>query len=111
MLEDSDGNLWVGATSVGLTRVTPVGDCSTFKQQDGLGNDSPQALLEDRAGQPVGRHQRRRAEPLQPTARFTAYTTAQGLSYNVALSVLEDRQGIDVDGHSCAASTDCAAAS
>ena len=92
VLEDSDGNLWVGAASVGLTRVTPVGACTTFKQQDGLGNDSPQALLEDREGNlwvgTNGGGLSRFAD-----ARFTAFTTAQGLSYDVTLAVLEDRQG------------------
>jgi signal transduction histidine kinase/ligand-binding sensor domain-containing protein/DNA-binding response OmpR family regulator len=92
VLEDSDGNLWVGATGAGLTRVTPVGTCTTFTQQDGLGNDSPQALFEDREGNlwvgTNGGGLSRFAD-----ARFTAYTTAQGLSYDVTLSVLEDRQG------------------
>jgi signal transduction histidine kinase/ligand-binding sensor domain-containing protein/DNA-binding response OmpR family regulator len=92
VLEDSDGNLWVGATSVGLTRVTPAGDCSTFTLQDGLGNDSPQALIEDRQGNVwVGTNGGGLSRFTD--GRFTAYTTAQGLSYNIAFSVLEDRRG------------------
>ena len=92
VLEDRDGNLWVGVTAGGLVRVTKSGACSTFSSQHGLGNDSPQALLEDRDGNVwVGTN----GGGLSRFAdgRFTAYTAALGLSYDIAISVYEDRHG------------------
>jgi signal transduction histidine kinase/ligand-binding sensor domain-containing protein/DNA-binding response OmpR family regulator len=92
VLQDTSGNLWVGLTGRGLTRVTPAGTCSIFSSKDGLGNDSPQALIEDRQGNlwvgTNGGGLSRFAD-----SRFTAYAAAQGLSYDVAFSVLEDRHG------------------
>ena len=90
LLKDAHGNLWVGGN--GLTRVTRDGSCSTFRAEDGLGNDSPLSLLEDREGNLwVGTNGGGLSK--FSDGRFIAYTTAHGLSHNVALSVLEDSRG------------------
>src|SRR5262245_19707885 len=92
ILQDSDGNLWVGANGAGLTRVTPSGQCSTFRSQDGLGNDSPQAFLEDREHNLwVGTNGGGLSQFTD--GRMSAYTAAQGLSYDITFSVQEDRTG------------------
>ncbi len=92
VLQDSDGNVWVGGTGAGLTRLTPNGVCSTFKSKDGLGNDSPQALLEDRQGNLwVGTNGGGLSR--FSDGRFTAFTTAEGLSYEITFAVTEDRRG------------------
>ena len=92
VIKDQHDNLWIGASSGGLTRVTPSGTCSAFTSQDGLRNDSPQALLEDGEGNlwvgTNGGGLSRFAD-----GRVVAYTTAHGLSYNVAFTVLQDRLG------------------
>ena len=92
VIKDFHGNLWLGANGGGLTRITPAGLCSTFDSDDGLRNDSPQALLEDREGNLwVGTNGGGLSR--FGDGRFVAYTTAQGLSSNVAFTVLEDRRG------------------
>jgi signal transduction histidine kinase/ligand-binding sensor domain-containing protein/DNA-binding response OmpR family regulator len=91
-VQDSDGNLWVGGNASGLTRITPSGTCTTFRAQDGLGNDTPQAFAEDRHGNlwvgTNGGGLSRFAD-----GRITPYTPAEGLSYNIAFAVYEDRRG------------------
>ncbi len=92
MIKDADGNLWIGASGGGLTRVTASGSCSSFDSRDGLRNDSPQTLLEDREGNLwVGTNGGGLSR--FGNGRLVAYTATHGLSYNVAFTILEDRRG------------------
>jgi signal transduction histidine kinase/ligand-binding sensor domain-containing protein len=49
ILEDSDGNLWVGTTSHGLSRLSG-GRWTRFTTAEGLSDDDVRSLLEDREG-------------------------------------------------------------
>ena len=50
ILEDSNGNLWVGSNDEGVHKIMPDGTTKSFSTQNGLPNNSVRALCEDRAG-------------------------------------------------------------
>ncbi|WP_294428509.1 adenylate/guanylate cyclase domain-containing protein [uncultured Treponema sp.] len=50
ILEDSNGNLWVGSNDEGVHKIMPDGTSKSFSKQNGLPNNSVRALCEDREG-------------------------------------------------------------
>lgn len=82
---DREGNLWETTWSSGVLRVTPQGNVSTFKAQQGLLSDQTHALAQDREGNiwiggELGLDRLRRAklvvEPAIPANSPTSYRMA-----------------------------------
>jgi signal transduction histidine kinase/CheY-like chemotaxis protein/ligand-binding sensor domain-containing protein len=90
ILEDHQGNLWIGTESSGLVRIT--GDqISSFGFKDGLNDDRVLALFEDREGSlwvgTAGGLQRFR------DTKITIFTVKEGLPSDAAKSALQARDG------------------
>lgn len=49
ILQDSDGNLWVGHNDEGVTKITPSGKIQKITIEDGLPNNKVNALCEDKS--------------------------------------------------------------
>ena len=59
LIEDSNGNLWLGSNDEGVHKIMPDGTCKSITTQNGLPNNSVRALC--RSGIPEqGRHPARR---------------------------------------------------
>jgi ligand-binding sensor domain-containing protein/signal transduction histidine kinase len=92
MLEDRDGNLWLGTAGGGIVRVR-AGRFESSLLTDSTSDDMVYALAEDSEGnlwlgtQPGGLHSLR-------NSRFVTYETRDGLTDGVIESLLEDRQGV-----------------
>ena len=63
LLAARDGSLWIGTYGGGLTRLKD-GTFTTYTTRDGLAHDVVFALCEDRNGESLDRHTRRRSEPV-----------------------------------------------
>ena len=50
LLEDTNGNLWLGSNDEGVHKIMPDGTSKTITTQNGLPNNSVRALCEDRLG-------------------------------------------------------------
>ena len=50
ILEDSDGNLWLGSNDEGLHKIMPDGTDEVYNAKNGLPNNSVRALCEDKSG-------------------------------------------------------------
>ena len=50
ILEDSNGNIWLGSNDEGVHKIMPDGTSKVYTTQNGLPNNSVRALCEDRAG-------------------------------------------------------------
>lgn len=98
VLEDSDGNLWVG-TWRGLSRIQD-GKVSSLKRESGFPNEIVESLFEDKEGSLwIGLRGGGLARLKE--GKFSVYTTKQGLGDNFAKCVLEGRDGaiwIGTDG-------------
>jgi len=90
LLEDRQGNLWLGADGGGLIRFRD-GRFSVFTTQDGLPNNTTKALSEDgEGGMWVGTYG---GLARFKDGRFTAYTTRDGLPSNTITVLQRDRDG------------------
>ena len=93
--EDRAGNVWLGF-STGLARFRD-GEFTFFSTQDGLTAGAITDIYTDTAGRLWLASARggliRVDDPEAARPTFTNYTTAQGLSGNVALAITEDLQG------------------
>jgi len=90
MLEDHDGNLWVGTTISGLYRLQG-GQITSFNSPDGLTDNQVLSFYEDREGSLwVGT-----ASGLDRfrNTNITTFTTKEGLPSNNTTSVLETQDG------------------
>jgi len=90
MLEDHDGNLWVGTTTSGLYRLQG-GKIAAFNLPDGLTDNQVLSLYEDREGSLwVGT-----ANGLDRfrNTTITTFTTKEGLPSNNTTSVIETQDG------------------
>jgi PAS domain S-box-containing protein len=90
MLEDHDGNLWVGTTTSGLYRLQG-GKIASFDLPDGLTDNQVLSLYEDREGSLwVGT-----ANGLDRfrNTTITTFTTKEGLPSNNTTSVIETQDG------------------
>ena len=97
LLEDRDGNLWIGAWGSGLYRLRD-GKFASFTKKDKLSNDAVTVLYEDREGSlwvgtDLGGLNRLR------DGQFTPYTRAEGLPNESILGIYEDRAGSIWIGH------------
>ena len=90
LMEDRDGNLWVG-TSGGLVRMKS-GRTDVLTERDGLASDWVLALHEDREGTVWVGTQGGGLDSLAD-GTFTSYTTREGLSANTTYPLHEDAQG------------------
>ena len=97
LLQDRQGNLWIGTEYGGLSRYD--GEVfTTFTTADGLAGNQVNCLLEDRQGilwigtERGGLSRYDRSETGREV--FTTFTTADGLAGNQVNCLLEDRQGI-----------------
>ena len=91
LLEDREGNLWIGTDGGGLNRLTD-GVFTSFAEKQGLSNDTVNALHEDREGSlwigtNLGGLNRLK------DGRFTSFTTREGLSSDFARALYQDREG------------------
>ncbi len=50
IIEDTNGNLWLGSNDEGVHKIMPDGTCKVYTTQNGLPNNSVRALCEDRMG-------------------------------------------------------------
>ena len=50
ILEDSNGNVWLGSNDEGVHKIMPDGTSKTYTTQNGLPNNSVRALCEDKSG-------------------------------------------------------------
>ena len=50
ILEDSNGNIWLGSNDEGVHKITPEGTSKAYTTQNGLPNNSVRALCEDKMG-------------------------------------------------------------
>lgn len=50
LIEDTNGNLWLGSNDEGVHKIMPDGTCKVYTTQNGLPNNSVRALCEDRMG-------------------------------------------------------------
>ena len=50
MIEDTQGNLWIGSNDEGVQKIAPDGNNKHYTMQNGLPNNSVRALVEDRQG-------------------------------------------------------------
>jgi signal transduction histidine kinase/DNA-binding response OmpR family regulator/streptogramin lyase len=90
LMEDRDGNLWVG-TSGGLVRMHS-GRTDVLTERDGLASDWVLALHEDREGTVWVGTQGGGLDSLAD-GTFTSYTTREGLSANTTYPLHEDSHG------------------
>jgi signal transduction histidine kinase/ligand-binding sensor domain-containing protein/DNA-binding response OmpR family regulator len=90
LMEDRDGNLWVG-TSGGLVRMA-AGRTDVLTERDGLASDWVLALHEDREGTLWVGTQGGGLDSLAD-GTFTSYTMREGLSANTTYAIHEDRAG------------------
>jgi diguanylate cyclase (GGDEF)-like protein len=91
ILEDHQGNLWLGTNNSGLIRKTANGEISSFKVLDGLTDNTVLSLYEDREGGLwVGT-----ASGLDHfrNTKLTTLTMKEGLPSNVARTIFESRSG------------------
>jgi PAS domain S-box-containing protein len=100
ILEDRDGNLWFATNLSGLKRLSPPGTAdgkrtiTALTEKQALGSSGVWCLWEDREGSlwfgSGGAGLNRLKE-----GKFTPYTTLDGLSRDMVLCILEDRNGYD----------------
>jgi ligand-binding sensor domain-containing protein/signal transduction histidine kinase len=91
IVEDHDGNLWVGTIEDGLYRIK-AGKSTHFDRKDGLGSDSIWCLYVDDDGVLwVGTC--RGGLSRWQNGHFVTWTTKNGLINNVICQILEDRRG------------------
>jgi ligand-binding sensor domain-containing protein/signal transduction histidine kinase len=91
IVEDHDGNLWVGTSEDGLYRLHG-GKTTHFTRNDGLGSDSIWALYIDQQGRLwVGTC--RGGLSRWENGHFTTWTTRNGLLNNVVCQIMEDARG------------------
>jgi ligand-binding sensor domain-containing protein/signal transduction histidine kinase len=91
IMEDHDGNLWVGTSEDGLYRIHD-GHFTHFGRRDGLGSDSIWCLhVDDEGVFWVGTC--RGGLSRWDDGRFTTWTTKNGLLNNVVCQILEDGRG------------------
>ena len=92
MLDDRDGNLWLGTAGGGIVRVR-AGRFESSRLMETTSDDMVYALAEDSEGnlwvgtQPGGLHRLR-------NSRFVTHEGRDGLTDGVIESLLEDRQGV-----------------
>jgi ligand-binding sensor domain-containing protein len=91
MLEDREGNLWIGTQGDGLYRIKD-GECVRFGKRDGLGSESIRTLYADNDGALwIGTYGGglNRLEG----GEFTTFTTKEGLVNDAICYVTEDKRG------------------
>jgi ligand-binding sensor domain-containing protein/signal transduction histidine kinase len=90
LLEDRQGNLWLGADGGGIARYRD-GRFSLFTTRDGLPNNTTKALLEDRDGALwIGTNS---GLARFKDGRFTVYTTRDGLPGDSIRALADDGAG------------------
>lgn len=92
MLEDRDGQLWVGTYGSGLYCYSTNGSLSHFSSQDGLPGNLLRSLFQDQEGSLWIGTEGDGLARLKP-ATFQVYGRAQGLSGDCVLSVSEGNDG------------------
>ncbi|TAE23141.1 MAG: GAF domain-containing protein [Candidatus Kapaibacterium sp.] len=92
LFEDSKGRMWIGTWNGGL-QYLENGKCTTFTEKDGLCNTQLRAIAEGRDGTIwIGTSGGLNA--LRPNAStLEKYTTANGLSQNHVIYLMEDSEG------------------
>lgn len=91
VLEDRRGDLWIGTTGGGLSRMHE-GRVKTYRTKDGLPNDSVLTLLEDRAGRVWIGTEGGGLSSFE-NGRFTTFTMKDGLAGNDVFALAEDKSG------------------
>ena len=91
LLEDREGSIWVATRHGGLHQLRAV-PFPAITRREGLAHDDVLSVYEDHAGEPLGRHRRRRPDPLNGGKTIT-WTIDEGLPSNVIWTLAETRDG------------------
>lgn len=91
LVEDGEGNLWVGSLGAGITKITPTGAVTRFTTKEGLPSDSVFCLASD------SKHQiwvcTNQGLAVLKDGRFRVFTGADGLPSNQIRSTCESPDG------------------
>jgi ligand-binding sensor domain-containing protein/serine phosphatase RsbU (regulator of sigma subunit) len=92
IVEDSDGNLWVGTREGGIHRRDNDGEWSTFGADQGLADDVVQSLMEDSEKSLWIGTETRGVQRLA-NSKIVTYGRFDGITGGLAWSIFEDRDG------------------
>ena len=92
LLDDPEGNLWVGTLDGGLVRLSD-GSATTFSKEEGLSDDVVLPVFQDSTGAIWMGTETGGVNRFQNGA-FRAFTVKDGLSKGIVFSLCEDRQGV-----------------
>ena len=91
LLEDREGNLWVGTQDGGVNRLSD-GRFKTYSSAEGLAGDIAWPVFGDRDGN-IWIGTKSSGLSRFRDGRFTTYSTAQGLSSNAVQAIAQDAEG------------------